>query len=174
MPFCDIDQHKLDNPLTELVTIIREASINDLDTITQYAFALHQYEDDREIAPHQGFYLNLKTWLSAELSNPRSLFLMAENGNKPIGFIGATSIINDNGFLANPIKGVIQLLWVESEYRKNHIAKKLVDEIEHCFKEIGIEYVECTYTASNWLAKSFWEKQGYKKNSITARKFISS
>ena len=173
MLFNDIDTHKPDNSLMLPAINTRQATINDLDIIAQYTFKLHQHEDDRIIAPHVDFLSNLKMWLSAELNNSRSLFLIAELDTIPIGFIGATSIINDNGFLANPIKGVIQLLWVEENYRKNRIAKKLVDEVEQCFKSIGIEYVECTYTAQNTLANSFWEKRGYEKNSITARKFIS-
>ena len=154
-------------------TTTRQATINDLDIITHYTFKLHQHEDDGIIAPHVDFLSNLKKWLSAELNNSRSLFLIAQQNAIPIGFIGATSILNDNGFLANPIKGVIQLLWVEDNYRKNRIAKNLVDEIEQCFRKIGIEYVECTYTVQNRLASSFWDKRGYEENSITARKFIS-
>lgn len=164
--------HNQHDHLVDLVSTIRQATAIDLKTITQYTLELHQHEDDGTIQAHQNFYLNLKKWLSTELANPRSLFLMAEKDNNPIGFIGATSIINDNGFLASPIKGVIQLLWVEPEFRNNHIANKLVDEVEHCFNEIGIEYVECSYTASNQLAEAFWEKHGYKKNSVTSRKLI--
>ncbi len=160
--------------MTFLVSTIREATIDDIDTMTQYTFKLHQHEDDGTVQAHQDFYLNLKNWLSIELDNPRSLFLIAEKDNHPIGFVGATSIINDNGFLASPLKGVIQLLWIEPEYRNNRIAEKLVDEVEHCFREIGVEYVECTYTSSNQQAKIFWGKRGYDESSINARKFISN
>jgi ribosomal protein S18 acetylase RimI-like enzyme len=151
---------------------LREATLNDLKIVTQYSLNLHRHEDDGTIAPHQNFSSNLKTWLASELSNPRSLFLIAEIDNCPIGFIAATSVINDNGFLASPLKGVIQLLWVEQKHRKNQIAEFFVNNIEKCFKETGIDYVECNYTTSNFLAENFWKKQGYKKNSITARKFI--
>ncbi len=151
----------------------REASLADLDIITQFTYQLHQHEDDGQIPINKDFFSNLRKWLSTELANPRSLYLIAEHNQEPIGFIGATSIINDNGFMENPIKGVIQLVWIELEFRKNHIAEKLVDEVEHCFKQIGIDYVECSYTASNQLAQGFWGKQGYEKNSITARKVIT-
>lgn len=166
---------KRDKLLIETANItFREASLLDLDIITQYTLEIHQYEDDGAVSPHVNFLQNLKNWLSTEINNPRSLFLIAETNNTPIGFIGSTSVINDNGFLANPIKGIIQLLWVVPEYRKKHIAEKMVDEVEHCFREIGVEYVECNYTVANKIAESFWEGLEYKKNSITARKFISS
>ncbi len=152
----------------------RQAIVNDLQTIVKFTLKLHQHEDDGNIASHINFKCNLTQWLTNELDDPRTLFLIAEDNREPVGFIGATTIINDNGFLANPIKGVIQLLWIEPEYRKNHLADKLVSDIEQCFKSMGIAYIECTYTASNQEAKSFWSKQAYKENSITARKFISN
>lgn len=159
--------------MTSQATFLRQASTDDLDLVTQYTCKLHRHEDDHTIAQHQNFHSNLKNWLALELENPRSLFIIAEKNNQPVGFIGATSIINDNGFLANPIKGVIQLLWIDLEFRKLGIAEKILDEVEHCFKELGIEHVECTYTARNHLAESFWKKKGYQKNSITARKLLS-
>lgn len=152
--------------------ILREASASDLEIITQYTIKLHQHEDDGKIKPHQNFAINLKKWLSSGLADPRSLFLIATQNDAPIGFIGATSIINDNGFLAHAMKGNIQLIWVEPDHRKKGVAEKLVDEIEHCFKEIGIDYVECSYTATNHLAEVFWSNNGYEKNSVTARKFL--
>jgi len=134
--------------------------------------SLHQHEDDGKIPTHNNFESNLQKWLLLELENPRSLYLIIEVENIPVGFVGATSILNDNGFLGNPIKGVIQLLWIVPEYRKKRAAELLLEEVEHCFRQIGIKYVECTYTVTNQLAEYFWEKQGYKKNSVTARKII--
>ena len=122
---------------------IREASLDDLETIYQLTLNLHRHEDDRKIKTHEHFETNLKSWLELEFSNPRTLFLVAEDKEQIIGFISATSILNDNGFLESPIKGVIQLLWVEPEFRKHSIAKILVNNTELCFQEIGIKYVEC-------------------------------
>jgi len=164
-------------------TDIREACLDDLEIIYQLTLKLHIHEDDGSIKTHDHFETNLKSWLKVEFNNPRTLFLIAENlideglidegNNRIIGFISATSIINDNGFLASPIKGVIQLLWVEPEFRQHSIAKNLVYNVEQCFKEIGIKYVECSYTSFNNQAKAFWSKLGYLNNSITARKFIT-
>ena len=151
---------------------IREASQRDLSQIVEYTLALHQHEDDGKIAANPHFSDNLSEWLSSELDSAQSLFLIAERKSNPVGFIGAMSIINDNGFLANPAKGLIQLLWVDEKSRNKNIAENLVKEVEHCFKRVGIEYVECNYTCVNNLAESFWSKLGYAKHSVTARRFI--
>jgi len=160
------------NSSSEILPQIREATIEDLDIITQYTLALNQHEDDRLIPAHQDFEHNLKNWLALELKNSQSLFLLAEKNNRAIGFIGASSVINDNGFLANPVKGLIQLLWVDNSVRRHNVAAKLVEEIELCFKQVGIEYIECSYTCINNVAKIFWDTLGYSGHSITARKFI--
>jgi len=156
---------------------IREATQNDLDLIVQFTLSLHAHEDDGEITASEHFADNLSKWLLVEINNPQSLFLIAEKENSKkndsaVGFIGAASVINDNGFLTNPAKGLIQLLWVEEKSRKSKVAGNLVKEIEHCFKQVGIEYVECNYTCVNNLAEKFWDGLGYNKHSITARKFI--
>ncbi len=151
---------------------IEQANNDDLTTILNWTIQLHQHEDDGKLKSHIEFETHLSKWLKLEINNPNCLYLIGKIGGIPVGFIGAASIINDNGFLENPIKGVIQLLWVEPKHRQKHVALELVEEIEHCFREMGIHYVECTYTTSNQLAKSFWSKQGYIENSTTARKFI--
>jgi len=152
---------------------IAEACPEDLETIYHLTLKLHDHEDDGSVKTHEHFEINLKKWLKHELNNPRTLILIAKYKNKTIGFISATSLLNDNGFLASPIKGIIQLLWIEPEFRKHSIAKQLVNNVERCFKEVGIEYVECSYTNFNEQAKHFWSKLGYLENSISARKFLA-
>jgi len=151
---------------------IREATIEDQNLITDYTLQLHHHESDISVEPHPNFENNLSAWILSELSNSQSLFLIATIDNLPIGFIGASSQINDNGFVKNPIKGIIQLLWVEPAYRQQHVAEQLLTNIDACFVELGIKYIECSFTATNTLAENFWMNNGYKITSLTARKII--
>jgi ribosomal protein S18 acetylase RimI-like enzyme len=163
--------------------VIREAIEQDIEIILQQTLKLHFHENDEEIPVHPNFEQNLKKWLEFELKNPQSLVLIVEDKlekkslpmhTKPIsiGFICATSVINDNGFLENPVKGVIQLIWIEEQYRRKKIAEQLIENIERCFKGLGINYVEATYTNKNKLAAEFWNQNLYKPNSITVRKIL--
>ena len=152
---------------------IRQAKIDDLDSIVSFTHAIHLQEDDQSIPTHTNFLSNLTTWLTAELNNPLSLFLIVEKDKQPVGFIGATTVINDNGFLENPTKGVINLLWVEESFRRNQLAKKLVTTIENCFLDNSVSVVECSFTKHNQLANDFWCNAGYTIHSLSARKFIS-
>ncbi len=153
---------------------IRECNKSDIATLTQFTLSLHHHENDHQLKPHSDLEINLTRWLNSELDSPNSLLLLAESEGKPAGFICATSVINDNGFLADPIKGLIQLLWVEPAYRRMKLAQKMVTTLEQCFIELGIPYVECNYLKGNSLAESFWQKQNYHVTSVTSRKWLNT
>jgi len=151
-------------------TTIRQATTDDLAQIVLFTHAIHIQEDDKSIPPHKNFLTNLEKWLLLELKNPLSLLLIAEIKNKSVGFISGSTVINDNGFLENPMKGIINLIWVEKEYRRKNIAQQLLINMEVCFKENSIALIEVSYTSKNMLAKKFWCSMDYDSYSITARK----
>jgi len=153
---------------------IRQATMEDIKLIVKWTVELHHHEDDGDLKMHPNFHANIQKWLGQELDNSNSLFLIAQANEIPIGFVFATSILNDNGFLAEPMKGVVHLLWVDKNYRKQNTAGILVEEIEKCFSSLGITYIECNYTSNNQLAQFFWDKKGYQQRSITARKVLNS
>ncbi len=150
----------------------RQAEETDIDSLVNFTQKIHHHEDDGKIPIHKNFLINLKTWLQTEINNPQSLIILACDEQRPIAFILATSVINDNGFLEHPIKGIIQLLWVEIDQRGKGIADNLVAQVEACFQDNQIPYIECSYTTNNSLGAQFWNKKGYLKSSITARKIL--
>ncbi|MGX5174564.1 GNAT family N-acetyltransferase [Aliikangiella sp. IMCC44653] len=151
---------------------ITQANRSDLGKLLTWTLGIHQQENDKQLEMSERFESNLATWLESELDNLNSLLLIANYNANPVGFVLATSVINDNGFLKENLKGVIQLLWVDKEYRHKKIASELVKNAEACFKENGINYVECNYTVQNAMAGNFWRESGYLVTSITARKII--
>ena len=152
---------------------IYQASLDDINLICEWTLKLHQHEDDGRLEVNSNFDANIKKWLTQELNNLNSLVLIALVNNQPAGFIFSTSVINDNGFLAAPLKGIIHLLWVEPEFRQKNIAAKLLSEVENCLRTIGATYIECNYTANNNLAKTFWSKNNYFQSAITAKKILN-
>lgn len=151
----------------------RQATDLDIDKITQWTLLLHKHEDDNQLALHKDLKKNLKRWLSSEINNSNNLFIIAQYNKKDVGFISASCIINDNGFLIDPIKGVVQLLWLENSVRRQGIASKLLEQVELCFLDLGIKYIECNYTVCNKQAEKFWDNHAFKPCSTTARKIIA-
>lgn len=153
---------------------IRQATLDDLSLIVNWTEQVHGHEDDGSLPTREDFSENLNLWLRTELNNPNSIFLIAEVSSKPVGFIFASSVMNDNGFLEYLFKGVIQIIWVDEEHRHQRIAHHLLNEIEACFLSININYVECSFTVKNQLAKQFWAVEGFTPSAMTARKFLKA
>lgn len=151
---------------------IRQATTDELSQLVAFTHAIHIQETEQASPTHKNFLTNLTKWLSQELENPLSLYLVAEENTNSIGFIGGTTVINDNGFLENPTKGVINLLWVEKEHRRKKIAEQLVLNMEACFKENAISQIEVSYTTQNELASHFWKSMGFENYSVTGQKII--
>ncbi|MCW8878759.1 MAG: GNAT family N-acetyltransferase [Kangiellaceae bacterium] len=151
---------------------IRQANSKDIDLLATWTHALHLHEDDGNVPHHPNIKANLKKWLELEMDNKNGLFLIALEESEPIGFIFATSVVNDNGFLSNPLKGVIHLLWVNKEFRNQGVANALTEAIESCFSELSIGYIECSYTIKNQLAEKFWTRLNFRPYSVNARKLL--
>jgi ribosomal protein S18 acetylase RimI-like enzyme len=165
--------HIVKDTQNKLKTIdIYQATLSDISLICDWTLKLHQHEDDGTLNVNNNFDKNIKHWLTQEINNQNSLALIALSNTKPAGFILSSSVINDNGFLESPLKGVVHLLWIDPLFRQQNIAAKLLSEVETCLREIGVTYIECNYTANNQLAKSFWKKNNYFESSITAKKIF--
>jgi len=149
-----------------------QATETDINTLVEFTNQIHQHEDDGQIPTHQHFIENLQKWLISEINNSQSLIIIASQAQQTVGFILASTVVNDNGFLEYPLKGIIQLLWVEPQFRRSAVADALVSQVEVCFQENQIPYIECSYTANNEIGANFWTNKAYLKTSITARKIL--
>ena len=71
----------------------------------------------------------------------------------------------DNAKLPYKLKGWINRLVVDPNFRKQSIARMLVTNMENRFSELGINIVACLI--ENWNTKSMqaFEKLGYNKHS---------
>ena len=91
-----------------------------------------------------------------ELKQGNAIFLIAEINGKLVGSVLGTH---------DGRKGWINRLVTTPEFQKQGIARKLVNEVETRFSELGIEITACLI--ENWNKKSMqiFEKLGYEKQS---------
>jgi ribosomal protein S18 acetylase RimI-like enzyme len=67
-------------------------------------------------------------------------------------------------------RGHIYHLMVKPEYRKNGIAKELLEQTEKGFEKEGIRKIFLTVFKKNEIGNNFWEKSGYKiRNDLNYR-----
>lgn len=59
--------------------------------------------------------------------------------------------------------GLISDMVVKSDYRRQGIGKRLLDEIRKWFSQQGITRIELRVSARNEVAYSFWNRHGFKE-----------
>ena len=78
-----------------------------------------------------------------------------------------------NDFVDINAYGLIQMIWVEPQYRRTKLARALVEHMEEIFKNLNIPYCEISYSVVNNEAKGFWKKMDYSEFSTSCRKFLN-
>lgn len=92
--------------------------------------------------------------LENELNNETSLFLVAKEENKVIGYIGM-SIVIDEGYIFN--------VAVREKYRNKGVATALINELVTCGKKNSFSFITLEVRESNLPAISLYSKFGFVK-----------
>ena len=157
--------------------MIRIATKNDVPTLVEWMLNLVLHvqvssSDPYVLALEEGYENKFAPWFIKTMDSENSVVYMAEDNNIPVGFVFGK--ITEPFMSLSKIKaiGQIELCWVETRYRKQGIATKLVRELESWFKKKNIEYVDLQYLVGNVEAENSWVHLGYKPYRIAARKKI--
>jgi ribosomal protein S18 acetylase RimI-like enzyme len=59
-------------------------------------------------------------------------------------------------------KGWINRLAVDPEFRRKHVATRLVKELETIFEKLGLEVIACLIETNNTLSREAFKKLGYE------------
>lgn len=89
--------------------------------------------------------------------SPFTRWYIYELENKIIGFINLDLIYE---------KAEIEYIYVDSRYRRQKIATKLLESIEKELKKLNVENITLEVNVNNKTAISFYEKNNFKKVSI--------
>ena len=88
----------------------------------------------------------------SELNNPLSLWLVALDGEKVVGYVGSQSVLGESDMMN---------IAVSAEYRKQGIAAALVEELICRLRKNGNYQLTLEVRASNEPAKRLYEKLGF-------------
>ncbi len=92
--------------------------------------------------------------VSAELTNPLSLWLVASDGERVVGYIGSQSVMGE----ADMMNVAVSL-----EYRRQGIGEKLVTELIQRLKENKVYALTLEVRASNDNAICLYDKLGFSQ-----------
>lgn len=92
--------------------------------------------------------------IASELSNPLSLWLVALDGDRVVGYVGSQSVL-DGADVMN--------LAVSSQYRRQGIAQNLMLLLEEELKKKGVLMLALEVRVSNTAAISLYEMIGFRQ-----------
>lgn len=98
-----------------------------------------------------------KASFEEELRNLLATYLVAKLDDKIIGYIGSWMVV-DECHITN--------IAVHSDYRRNGVASKLVEELLKYCNEHGISYVLLEVRLNNFPAQKLYEKYGFHSDGI--------
>ncbi|PCJ50657.1 MAG: hypothetical protein COA74_02465 [Gammaproteobacteria bacterium] len=158
--------------------LFREATLDDLPLIFKWTKALMEHESldaKLELPLTNNISELLEDWLRNLISDKNSLIIITTQSTetKPLGLIIGYLQVQPNNFTVFEMHGVIQMVWVDQEYRRKGLARLLVNHMEDTFQNLKVPYCEIQYSSSNVEAKAFWKKAGYEVTSVTCRKLFS-
>ena len=90
--------------------------------------------------------------ISSELLNPLSLWLVALDDDRVIGYVGSQSVL-DGADMMN--------IAVDPAYRRRGVAQELVERLEMALKEKDVICLALEVRASNAAAIALYEKLGF-------------
>lgn len=133
-----------------MAVFIREATINDADTIYQFVSALQKKEFDKEA---------IYKIYNSNISNQDNLYLIAVDETQPIGYISCHSqwLLHHQGKVAE-----IQEMYVKPEYRSQGIGKMLMMDVKERSKALGAVQLEVTTRAIREGAIKFYKREEFQ------------
>ena len=125
-------------------------------------------EMTRDLTLHMGAFEwtveNHLKHVKRRFSNLRYIHIVAEQDNKIIGFTGVELKSKRTAYM---LKG-----YVEPQYRKKGVMRKMEAKLIEILKEKGVTKVDLKVDSNNHEGKSTWTALGYKTIRETMRKQI--
>ncbi len=140
---------------------IRKAIPDDADQVAQLWQELlryHlQYSPCFEISDRAA--IDFSDHLRKLPNEPSDLLLLAESNGYVVGFLHG-SILKRPPCFVIPQQGQIWDLFVSEPFRRQGVARELVDRALEFFREKGMKFVDVRITTQNNTALAFWKKMG--------------
>jgi GNAT superfamily N-acetyltransferase len=147
--------------------IIRDASVNDIETLRMFEQAVIYTERnfDSSIKKNHTHYYDLKDMIT----NPGIKIVVAQSGTEIIG-CGYTRIEYAKPFFTYKKYCYLGFMYVKPEYRGKGINQKIVEALQQWSLEKGITELRLEVYHENIAAITAYEKTGFTKLVVEMRK----
>ena len=142
--------------------LIREAKINDLDSILALNKALFDYEEEFNSEYNLNWTYSEKgrEYFKKRLESDSSIVLVAELENKIVGYI--LVFIDSHSIRSNNPIAEVENMFIDKDYRKHGLGSGFLQETKRIAKERGVKRLEVEVEAQNLAAIGFYKKNGFE------------
>ncbi len=127
--------------------------------------ALHQQWDSSKFGYRDHPEQMYRGWLTARASDPRSVFLVAEQDAKLVAFLVGT-VEQEIPIYKLTEFGFIHDIWVEPEYRNEGVARQLVMLAIETFRDMGVKQVRGDTAQANEPARGLLKSCGMRPSTV--------
>ncbi len=141
---------------------IRLAHIDDLESLNQLMFKLHDYhhvEQPKHIK--SALEIEQVKSIASYLDNPECLVYVAVEDERIIGFITG-HFCELVSIISKPVlMGSVDELYILPEKRKTKVASELMSKLEDMFEDFGVKRIFVEVWNFNQSAISFYQNAGF-------------
>lgn len=119
--------------------------------------ALETAECELDESDRMGIYEQLEQFVQSKYG---AVFVVTDEEQDMIGY-GIACIKQD--LVTNTLYGQIDEVYIRKEYRRQQIAKNVVERLMSWLNQKGISLVHVNVDLDNQLALDFWENTGFEK-----------
>ncbi|MBN2101645.1 MAG: GNAT family N-acetyltransferase [Candidatus Aenigmarchaeota archaeon] len=147
--------------------IIRRAAIGDFEALKEIKTEFFRWECEQDSMLDPAYIKRvLGMRLAKNIRQKNTVFVIAEENGKVIGFAGAEIKKNGSDLKARQ-QGHLFSLYVRPNHRRKGIAEKLLNEVMKWFKEKKIDYLTLERWDHNKIAASLYRKFGYRDRVVS-------
>ncbi|MBY0111284.1 MAG: GNAT family N-acetyltransferase [Phycisphaerales bacterium] len=143
---------------------IRPATVDDVPFVLPMVRAicdLHQRHDPERFRVVDDVIDRYARWLPERAADPRSVFLVAAEEGKPVGYAVST-IEPEVPIFWVPECGWIHDIWVEPAFRGRDLARELVRETVRRFAALGVQQLRLHTGTFNDAARKLFAGEGFR------------
>lgn len=152
--------------------VIREATLDDADALADMWLALVRYHralDTNLPAAARGGEHRYVRRLFDRLGDPTMRVLIAEVNGQTVGYaLGMIVDLMADVFTQEPA-GFLADIYVEGEYRRHGVGRRLVDALRDWFASQGVSHFDWQVAAQNAEGIAFWRAMGGQEVMVRMR-----
>jgi ribosomal protein S18 acetylase RimI-like enzyme len=143
---------------------IRAGALDDIPAVLPLVaktIAFHEELDPARFAAAPDAHHRYERWLRRTVDNPDGAFFVAEQAGRVVGFV-LGQVQDEYEMYRTRRYGMIHELWVEPEWRRQGVARQLMQAALDLFRQAGVHQARLDSATANSAAQRLFAACGFR------------